>query len=153
MALVMEKSIPYHFGVPEKMMIVTEVTVVNPITGKRKPYRAVWDTGATGSLITKKVATDLELQRVSDGTANGMTGKRDAIPIYLAHFVIENIDVKLSLPFEMDAYNDGIDVAIGMDIIGNGDFSLTRQADGSIRMRFQSPPACFSDLPNTKLPK
>lgn len=143
MALVVERRIPFDIGVPERMMVVTPVLVENPYTRERRTYLAVWDTGATGTCITHKVVMELNLKKYGSATVSAMIdwGKRI---VYEADFYIEKIDVHYVKPAEMDAYNDGIDVAIGMDIIGNGDFSLTRQTDGSIRMRFQSPPACFS---------
>ena len=126
------------------MMVVTPVVVGNPHTKERKTYLAVWDTGATGTCITHRVAAELNLKRYGTATVAAMIdwGSR---PIYEADFYIEKIDVHYVKPAEMDAYNDGIDVAIGMDIIGNGDFSLTRQSDGSIRMRFRMPPECFDN--------
>ncbi|MBQ7513359.1 MAG: hypothetical protein IJS95_03090, partial [Prevotella sp.] len=72
-----------------------------------------------------------------------MTGSKP-VSVFEADVFIDSIDFNFVKAREMVDFNDGLNVVIGMDIIGNGDFSLTRQTDGSIRMRFQCPPACFS---------
>lgn len=143
MALVYERTVPFDISIPREMLIVTPVVIGNPNTGRKKEYLAMWDTGSTGTCITSRVAAALELEWKGWSDAIGMTGSKP-VSVFEADVFIDSIDFNFVKAREMVDFNDGLNVVIGMDIIGNGDFSLTRQTDGSIRMRFQCPPACFS---------
>jgi hypothetical protein len=99
-------------------------------------FKAIWDTGATNSVITEKVIGQCGLK------ATGMTKVRTAqdevttetflVGIFLPNGVVVP-DVRVSkLPIR-DA-----DVLIGMDIIGAGDFAVTNK-DGKTVFSFRMP--------------
>ncbi len=94
---------------------------VNPKASQN--YKAIWDTGATGTVITRRVATELGIAPSGVITLLTVGGTRDS-DTYL---------VDIRLPNRVDFANirvtEGIlgdaDVLIGMDIICQGDFAIT----------------------------
>lgn len=106
--------------------------------------RVLWDTGATQSCISKKVANELGL--TSENTKNVTTavGKRD-VKIY-------NVDIKLPSGYiisntdvlESDIEEQSIDLLIGMDIICKGDFSVSN-FNGKTVFSFRCPSVATTD--------
>lgn len=93
-----------------------------------KQFVGLWDTGATGSVIQKRVADDLGLSpsgRVvvhgvgKDGTPNEFETNSYLINIHLPNQVAL-VAVKVS-----EGTISGADILIGMDVIGCGDFVIT----------------------------
>ena len=93
-----------------------------------KQFVGLWDTGATGSVIQKRVADDLGLSpsgRVvvhgvgKDGTPNEFETNSYLINIHLPNQVAL-VAVKVS-----EGTIGGADILIGMDVIGCGDFVIT----------------------------
>ena len=84
---------------------------------------AIWDTRATNSCISKRVANELNLTpvgRTSISTANGLV----EVNTYLVNIILPNrVSIQDILVTGADLGND--DVLIGMDIISLGDFSIT----------------------------
>jgi predicted aspartyl protease len=101
-----------------------------------KQYSAIWDTGATGTLVTQKVVDECKLSAIGlteIHTPSG-TARRNTflVNIWLPnHVVIPEVTVVLG-----DL--EGGDVLIGMDIIGKGDFAVTN-LDGKTTMSFRFP--------------
>jgi predicted aspartyl protease len=119
-------------------VLITDIQVI--VTGNTTglPIKAIWDTGATGSAITKKVAQKLGLiptGMAQVSTANGIaTQNTYTINIGLPnHVVIQNVIVT-----EIDALSAGCDALIGMDVITIGDFSITNH-QGITCMSFRLP--------------
>ncbi len=91
-----------------------------------KTFTAIWDTGATNSVITKKVVNDCGLKPI--GMARVHTPKGEGIaPVYLASVFLTNKVVVPQLRMaEGDLAGDS-EVLIGMDIISQGDFAVTNK--------------------------
>jgi hypothetical protein len=99
-------------------------------------YGCIWDTGATSSAVTKKVVSDLKLEvlnYVTVSTASGIS-------------VVPNYKVTLNLDGEIEEHvtaNElilgGFDILIGMDIIGNGDFTVSTDPTKGICLSYQIP--------------
>lgn len=93
----------------------------------------LWDTGATGTAITKRLAEQLKLTPIGFGKAQGVGGvinvRRYHIDIYLPNKVrINNLPV-----IEMrDPPTSHFDILIGMDIIGLGDFCVTKENNATM---------------------
>ncbi len=104
---------------------------------KGKEYMAIWDTGATGSVITKKVAQDLGLQIVSWATVNHAGGQSENVPVYRVTIELPNhvgfVGIKAH-----EGEIAAADVLIGMDIISRGDFAVTNK-DGKTTFSFRVP--------------
>lgn len=101
-----------------------------------KTFQGVWDTGATGSVITRKVADALQLKPTGQTevhTANGACVKNTyLINIFLpSSVVIPNVRAT-------EGELSGIDMLIGMDVITIGDFSITNY-QGKTTMSFRIP--------------
>ena len=99
---------------------------------------AIWDTGATGSVITKKVASELGLVQsgfTQVSTANGIAVQKTyTVDIKLPN----NTMVSGVVVTEVDALSGGMDGLIGMDIISLGDLSITN-FEGNTCMSFRVP--------------
>ena len=134
----------YDINVPEKMMLVTDVEVVNPETGKSITCKAFWDTGATGSCISNRVAEELELVPFSKVEVRGIdsTLRKN---MYMVRINIGPYTFNFQRVAEYHQVNADMDVCIGMDIIGTGDFSLTRK-HGKIVLKYQLPPEYIANL-------
>lgn len=90
---------------------------------KAQTFQGLWDTGATASVITQDVVDKCGLKPTGMTKVHGIHGARE-MPTFL---------ILLGLPNKV-AFRDlrvtlgqlpGCDVLFGMDIISNGDFSIT----------------------------
>jgi len=95
-----------------------------------KVKAAMWDTGSTETLISKRIIEQLHLQPVT---------KRD-VESYLGHEIEDVYHVMVGLPtgdvvtdiYVTECRGDSYDAVIGMDIIGLGDFCLTNKDEQSL---------------------
>ena len=97
--------------------------------------KALWDTGSQVSIISEDIAKACHLKTVSDGEGQGITGKAK---LKLGVVLIFPGDVRKFIPISADVIDlkdHDIDVILGMDIIGRGDFSILRK-DGYLEMTF-----------------
>jgi hypothetical protein len=121
-------------------MLVTDVKVATPSAAsgasQTLPFKAIWDTGATASVITAKVAADLQL------AATGMTQVRTVGGLRDSNVFLVDIELPNHVRIQNVKVTDGeiidADVLIGMDIIGTGDFSVTN-VGGVTTMSFRVP--------------
>ena len=106
------------------------------------PYQAVWDTGATKTVISTKLVSDLGLSPIGD-CDNYTAGNVRKANIYLVNLYLPMgvnipglmvIDSELHQTPQLPRY----DVLIGMDIIGSGDFCITNH-EGQTCMTFEMP--------------
>ena len=102
-----------------------------------KQFKGVWDTGATGTVVTKKVIDELGLKPTGQTdvyTANGqMTTNTYLVNIHLPM----NLNIRSVIVTEGNLR--GTDLLIGMDIITLGDFAITH-TNGKTKMTFGFPP-------------
>lgn len=105
----------------------------------------IWDTGATGSAITKLTAKKLNLQPTGIKRVSGLGGTVSK-NVYLVDIQLPN---KVTIPdlsvTEIDNPQDekgnvidNFGVLVGMDIIGRGDFTITN-FEGKTIMSFRIP--------------
>ncbi|MBK6998174.1 MAG: retroviral-like aspartic protease family protein [Lewinellaceae bacterium] len=88
--------------------------------------KALWDTGATHSAISDRLAAHLELpfeDFASVSTASGV----QRVPIYPIHLALPNRLIFEELEAVEFTYSqeDGCDFIIGMDVMTQGDLSIT----------------------------
>lgn len=98
---------------------------------------AIWDTGATSSMISASMARKLQLVPIGTVQIAGVHGIQNTkcyfIDIIFQNgFTIENIKVSEGSNF------GGFDLLIGMDIIGRG-VMLINGMDGNLKVQFQIP--------------
>jgi uncharacterized protein YchJ len=99
----------------------------NPTSKDSKPaifkFDAIWDTGASGTVITANVVAACDLKPISMVQVHTANGVRNShaylVNIYLPnHVIFSGIRVT-------EGEINGADILIGMDIIGSGDFAIT----------------------------
>lgn len=121
-------------------IITCEVQVGTPAVGtgavKELPFKAVWDTGASASVITAKVAADLGLAPTGVTQVNTANGARTS-NVFLVDIGLPN-GVRARNIQVTDGDITGANVLIGMDIIGAGDFSITN-VNGMTVMSYRYP--------------
>lgn len=88
-----------------------------------KTFTAIWDTGATGSVITQKVVDRCGLKPTGMTRVHGVHGEGNAEVYHV------NIGLPNKVAFPNVSVTKGIlavsDALIGMDIINYGDFAVT----------------------------
>jgi len=99
-------------------------------------YKAIWDTGATRTAITSRVATECGLKPTGMCKARTASGETDTltyfVSLYLPNMVcLSQVRVTQAVLFDAD-------VLIGMDVIGSGDFAVTNH-QGKTHMSFRMP--------------
>lgn len=95
-------------------------------------YKALWDTGATNSVITPQVVKELNLVPIGV-SQNRHAGGISNVNIYLIDICLPNNIIIPRVRVSECADQAGrFDFIIGMDIISLGDFSITGQ--GTRRM-------------------
>lgn len=87
-------------------------------------YEAIWDTGATGTVITAKVANDLGLKPTGIVTSNHAGGS-DQVNTYLVNVYLPNKICVVGVQVTEAKLSGNTEMLIGMDIISLGDFSVT----------------------------
>jgi hypothetical protein len=118
--------------------------ISTPITLRKKEGQtieesgnAIWDTGATSSMISTSMAKKLQLNPIGTIQIAGVHGVANAkvynIDILFQNgFTIKNIKVSEASNF------GGFDLLVGMDIIKRGVF-LIDGIDGELKVLFQFP--------------
>jgi hypothetical protein len=100
------------------------------------PFTAIWDTGATASVITQAVVTACGL------ISTGMTNVFHAQGMSQAQTFLVNIRLPNGVLFHGIRVTQGdltgADMLIGMDVIGVGDFAVT-QPNGRTKFSFRVP--------------
>lgn len=106
-------------------------------------FDALWDTGATASVISLEVATRLEL--LSEGTAKVFHAQGSKhVPKHFVNLGLPN-KVQVRGVKVLEGILKGCDALIGMDIINLGDFAVTNR-DGVTMLSFQMPSVSHIDF-------
>jgi hypothetical protein len=99
-------------------------------------FQAIWDTGATNSLISDAVVSNCQL--IASGKAESHHAQGSAIvDTYLVNINIPKIGEYPGIRVS-EGKPTGGDVLIGMDIIGTGDFAVTNLG-GVTKFSFRYP--------------
>lgn len=144
MGSILEVEMDYDVNIPEKMMVVTEAEVVNSETGAAMRCKAFWDTGATGSCISARAARQLGLVPFAKVQLRGVDSSLRK-NVYVARLNIGPYTFNFQQLAEYSDVHADTDLCIGMDIIGSGDFSLTRK-QGKMVLRYQLPPQYIANF-------
>src|SRR6266566_5286457 len=104
---------------------------------------AIWDTGASGSVITDRVVKTCGLKQI------GMTQVIGVNSITLSPVFLVNIELPNNTGFAfvhvtLGQFKGG-DLLIGMDIIRGGDFVVTNKGGRTV-LSFRSPSVCEIDF-------
>ncbi len=106
-------------------VLINQVEIFIPNTTSAIKVNAIWDTGATATAITQNVVDKLGL--LPTGMTNVSTANGTALQsTYIVNVGLPNqVLVQDVTVTAAAAFSSGVDVLIGMDIIGLGDFSVT----------------------------
>ena len=108
--------------------VCCEVDISTPTADKVNPkasqkYLAIWDTGATGTVITMDVAAALKIAPTGLAKTKTANGER-LCNTYLVDVTLPNGVAFPNLPVT-EGTIEGAAALIGMDIICQGDFAIT----------------------------
>lgn len=109
--------------------IVSPISVCKPATSNETYFdtKAIWDTGATHSVITESMAKKIGLVSITKAPVIGIHGTQDA-NVYFVHVILNNKEIALDLRVtecsELSS-DSSIGMLIGMDVITKGDFSIS----------------------------
>lgn len=92
-----------------------------PKSGKLK---AIWDTGASGSVVNIPVAEKIGLPPISFIPVSTANGDFTA-PVYICDIYLPSGVVVPSVQITGGKLGKGLDMLIGMDVISLGDFTVT----------------------------
>ncbi|NQV14302.1 clan AA aspartic protease [bacterium] len=114
-------------------------TATHPDYKKKQFHKflAIWDTGATGTVISEKVVAEVGLFETGKQWVTGVNGKA-LQPTYMIDIglpnrvIIQNVNV-------VAGKLRGFDILIGMNIICKGDFSLSNY-DNQTVLTYSFPP-------------
>ncbi len=99
----------------------------DPLSGKEHPkvntYVGLWDTGASGTVITKKIVDDFALKPIGKTKVYHADGESIVNVYYINIFLPNQVAFKFIKVTEGNL--SGFDVLIGMDLITKGDFAVT----------------------------
>jgi len=108
-----------------------------PKPPKPKKFIAIWDTGATNSVITRKVVDDCGLKPIGMAKVHTASDVR-MTAVYFASIFLPNKVVVPQLRMAEGVIAGDAEVLIGMDIISQGDFAVTN-SDGKTTFSFRMP--------------
>jgi len=105
-----------------------------------KKIKAILDTGATGSVITKDIVRNLDLKPSSIlSKVYHVGGISENVNVYSVSFYLPNtVRIKYTKVTECDGLIGSFDALIGMDIITLGDLAITNH-DGRTMVSYQYP--------------
>ena len=115
--------------------IVTESYIYAPVdlslckeVKRVKVVRSLWDTGASVTLISARVAKVLGLTSIGKSGVSGYNEGIDVKDTYCVHVGLPTGDIVTNI-MAMEFDSDEYDVVIGMDVIGKGDLAITNLND------------------------
>lgn len=125
-------------------VITSAVNICTPVLDRVKgPDRqttelvGIWDTGASGTMITQRVVDELAIKPIGRTVVNHAQGS-DASDVYFVDLQLPMKVVIQGLSVTLGILPKGVDVLIGMDVIGTGDFAITN-VGGVTTMSFRFP--------------
>ena len=121
----------------------------DPSAGTPEPtltvFPAIWDTGATNCVISQRVVDALQLVPVSYTTVRHAQGLKENVPVFLVNIILPNNLRITGVEANLGQFDRDSDLLIGMDIIGLGDFAVTRP-DDKTKFTFRYPATANIDF-------
>ncbi|MBP9758989.1 retroviral-like aspartic protease family protein [Candidatus Dojkabacteria bacterium] len=118
----------------------TPILEKNPVNiHEGTEVKAIWDTGATNSVISSKVVKMLDLKPVSKVFVNTANGKTEQYVYYVSMFLPNKVLIPLVKVTECSDISDNeFDMLIGMDVINQGDLAISN-LNGITKFSFRIP--------------
>jgi len=117
--------------------IISEAAIFNPYNKKSIKVKALWDTGATCSVISNTIAKRILLKKICYAEmrhANGI----ERVPVFVTGIKLPNRVIIPELTVLSCKPIHEFDLIIGMDIIAKGDFAITGK-NGNTKFSFRMP--------------
>lgn len=119
-----------------KNSLISEATVY--VGAKTEKAVALWDTGATGTNISKGLVQKLQPVLTGYVWCHGVGGANQ-YNTYIVDIELPNgVYIKNVQVIESEIGEQGLDLLIGMDIISQGDFAVSNY-DGKTKFMFSQP--------------
>jgi len=124
---------------------------------EKKEYEAIWDTGATHTVISKRVVDELNLKLHTKRKTFIADGSLEKCDVFLINLVLPNHVEIIGVAATHLNIGASCDVLIGMDVIRYGDFAISNYNNKTIHT-FRIPslePIDFITVPKSpiKVPK
>ena len=100
-------------------------------------FQAIWDTGATLSVITQAVVDACDLKPTGMTHVASVHGEQD-VETYLVNIALPNQVMVTGVTVTKGILKGDVHILIGMDVISGGDFAVTNH-DGFTQFSFRSP--------------
>ena len=118
-----------------------------------REYTAIWDTGATASMVSDRVVQDCNLRPIGRARLYHASGSVWTEK-YLVNIILPNNVLVKQVTVTRGSFVGG-DILIGMDIISTGDFAVTN-LNGRTKFTFRYPSSedidfCKDDMEKMKL--
>lgn len=112
-----------------------------PFDGKRQfiEANALWDTGATSTMVTHNIARKMSLPQIDTMKITGVNSMEEKAPVYILDLLIPPNIAVMNTRVAAGNIGDDIDILIGMDIIQMGDFNISN-AGGKTKFSWCVPP-------------
>jgi len=121
-------------------VLVTPVEFTLPSDAvNKKRCQAIWDTGATNTVISQNVVDALNLKPITFTYVNTVSQQNVLTPVFLVdvHLYDGRLCIK-DVNVTLGDISGGADCLIGMDIITLGDFSITNVNQTTFSFRIPS---------------
>ena len=100
--------------------------------------QAIWDTGATSSCITRKIAAELGIEPSGRAVVSGVHGSKEVSKYLINLYLPNNVNFS-GIPAIEAEISGNVDVLIGMDVIKYGDLAISNSNNRTI-FSFRVPP-------------
>lgn len=124
--------------------LITECSIALPLATNPNPkqfslFKAIWDTGATNSVITDDVVKQVNLLPTGMVNCYGVHGQQQ-VNTYIVDIKLPNTNVCfINVKVSEGKLLSGADILIGMDIIQKGDFAISN-SNGKTIFSYCVPP-------------
>ncbi|MCH9008353.1 SEC-C domain-containing protein, partial [candidate division KSB1 bacterium] len=113
--------------------LVTDAHITKPFSPDKNQqpenpveFKALWDTGATNSLITQSVVEKCDLKPIGMTRVGTAVGQTDCA-VFLVGMRLPNNVWFPQIRVTLGQLTSGIDILVGMDVIHMGDFAITHR--------------------------
>jgi predicted aspartyl protease len=101
------------------------IKIQNNVPHSFQKFIAIWDTGATCSVITKNIVDKLGLIPTGKANVHGVNSSQ-VVDTYIVDILLPNsVNVQNVNVMVCEINSPGSDMLIGMDIISTGDFAIS----------------------------
>lgn len=134
-----------HFPIyRDRIVSMVNISAMRDGAKRSKPFKCLWDTGASMTLVSPRLAESLRLHVVDETivvrSGLGSTAEVNMRVAFL-HIVLGAIPLELKVGVvESPSSDDDIDAVLGMDLISQGSFAISYDC-GQLLFSFCYPPA------------